>query len=188
MTTRRAVIAGAAAALASPALAQDATPRRGVFVIPEELQTREVLVEASVPAGQIHVIARLNALLWTLGEGRALRYAVALGEEGRNFSGEAIVGRKEEWPSWQPTASMIRRDPETYAKFAGGVTGGLHNPLGARALYLYRDGRDTMYRIHGTHQPWYIGRNVSSGCIRLFNTTIVDLYERAPLGTPVFAY
>lgn len=162
--------------------------QRGYFVVPEELRTREVSVPADIPAGQIHVISDINALIWTLGNGRAMRYAVALGDDGRNFRGEARVGRKEEWPSWTPTANMIRREPETYAKYAGGVSGGLHNPLGARALYLYRGNRDTMYRIHGTREPWTIGRNVSSGCIRLFNSAIEDLYERVPIGTRVLAY
>ena len=116
--------------------------------------------------------------------GWATRYRVAVGEEGLTLKGRATVGRKAEWPSWTPTASMIQRKPRL-AQYAGGVPGGENNPLGARALYLYRDGQDTHFRIHGTNEPWSIGHAVSNGCIRLTNDDIVDLYDRTPLGTPV---
>jgi lipoprotein-anchoring transpeptidase ErfK/SrfK len=117
--------------------------------------------------------------------GRALRYSVGVGrEESLNFRGSAIVGRKAEWPSWTPTGNMMRRMPR-YRAFAGGMPGGIDNPLGARALYLYRDGHDTHFRIHGTNDPMTIGQAVSSGCIRLTNDDIIDLYGRVALGTPV---
>lgn len=92
---------------------------------------------------------------------------------------------KREWPRWTPTENMIGRDP-SLARFAGGMEPGLQNPLGARALYLFENGRDTLYRLHGTNEPWSIGRAMSSGCIRLFNQDIIDLYERTPTGTRVF--
>jgi len=114
----------------------------------------------------------------------ATRYGVAVGEEGLTLKGRATVGRKAEWPSWTPTARMIQRKPRL-AQYAGGVPGGENNPLGARALYLYRDGQDTHFRIHGTNEPWSIGHAVSNGCIRLTNDDIVDLYDRTPVGTPV---
>lgn len=118
--------------------------------------------------------------------GRALRYGVGVGkQEAFNFRGSALVGRKAEWPRWTPTASMIRREPERYGRFAGGLSGGPENPLGPRALYLYRDGIDTLYRLHGTVEPWTIGTMVSSGCIRLINQDIVDLYRRVPIGSRV---
>jgi len=116
--------------------------------------------------------------------GWATRYGVGVGEQGLTLKGNARIGRKADWPSWTPTANMLRRKPHL-AQYAGGVEGGLHNPLGARALYLYRGGRDTMFRIHGTNEPWSIGNAVSSGCIRLTNDDIVDLYERIPVGTSV---
>jgi lipoprotein-anchoring transpeptidase ErfK/SrfK len=117
--------------------------------------------------------------------GQALRYAVGVGrEDALNFHGNATVGRKEVWPSWTPTATMIERIPR-YAAYSSGMSGGVDNPLGARALYLYRDGRDTEFRIHGTNEPGSIGTAVSSGCIRLFNHDIVDLYARVPIGAPV---
>jgi lipoprotein-anchoring transpeptidase ErfK/SrfK len=117
--------------------------------------------------------------------GRALRYAVGVGRaEGLNFRGTAVIGRKEKWPHWTPTANMIAAMPR-YKPYAGGMPGGLDNPLGARALYLYRGGTDTYFRLHGTTEPESIGHAVSSGCIRLFNQDIMDLYERVPIGTTV---
>lgn len=132
------------------------------------------------------VVDPFARLLYHIGEGgRAMRYGIAVGREGYGFAGDAIVGRKAEWPSWTPTKNMIRREPEVYGPVAGGLPGGLENPLGARALYLYRGGRDTMYRIHGTNNASTIGRATSAGCIRLFNQDIVDLYERVQPGARV---
>ena len=117
--------------------------------------------------------------------GVATRYAVGVGrEEALNFRGSAVIGRKAEWPHWSPTADMMRRMP-IYAHYANGLPGGIDNPLGARALYLYRGNQDTYFRLHGTNEPDTIGTKVSSGCIRLFNHDIIDLYNRAPVGTPV---
>lgn len=117
--------------------------------------------------------------------GRAMRFGVAVGKAGRGFSGNAVVGRKEDYPFWQPTANMIRSDRALYGPLAGGLAGGLDNPLGARALYLYRNGRDTYYRIHGTMDPSSIGKATSAGCIRLFNQDIIDMFDEAELGTRV---
>lgn len=118
--------------------------------------------------------------------GRAMRYGVGVGkEEGFNWRGDAIIRRKAEWPRWTPTQAMIAREPERYGPFAGGLPGGLDNPLGARALYLYSGGRDTLYRLHGTNEPWTIGTMVSSGCIRFLNHDIIDLYRRVPVDTKV---
>ena len=115
----------------------------------------------------------------------AIRYAVGVGrEEALNFRGSAVVGRKAEWPRWSPTEAMIHRMP-IYAHYAGGLPGGIGNPLGARALYLYRGNQDTYFRLHGTNEPDTIGEKVSSGCIRLFNHDIIDLYDRVPVGAPV---
>jgi lipoprotein-anchoring transpeptidase ErfK/SrfK len=118
--------------------------------------------------------------------GRALRYGIGAGkEEAFNFQGTATIARKAEWPRWTPTPAMIRREPERYARLAGGLPGGPGNPLGPRALYLYRDGQDTLYRLHGTVEPWSIGTMVSSGCVRLFNQDIIDLYRRVPTNAKV---
>jgi lipoprotein-anchoring transpeptidase ErfK/SrfK len=173
--------ATASVALASPAVAQT------IVRIPREFLPTEVEVNAEVPAGIIHVNTAETRLVLTLGEGRAIRYRVAVGEAGRNFSGTATVARKAEWPSWVPTRNMINLEPEVYGPFAAGLPGGHEmNPLGARALYLYQGGRDTYYRIHGTPQPWTMGQAFSSGCIRLINEHMIDLYDRVPVGTTVF--
>jgi lipoprotein-anchoring transpeptidase ErfK/SrfK len=123
-------------------------------------------------------------LYYVLGGGRALRYGIGVGREGLALRGNATVGRKAEWPNWTPTANMIRRDPRNL-QFASGVPGGPTNPLGARALYLYRNGRDTMFRIHGTNQPRSIGQAMSSGCVRMLNHDVIDLYDRVPTGSRV---
>jgi lipoprotein-anchoring transpeptidase ErfK/SrfK len=118
--------------------------------------------------------------------GQAMRYGVGVGkQEAFNFQGTAIIGRKAEWPHWTPTPDMIKRDPKRYGPYANGMNGGADNPLGPRALYLYLDGRDTYYRLHGTVEPWTIGTMVSSGCVRLMNQDIIDLYNRVPVGTKV---
>ena len=119
------------------------------------------------------------------GRGRARRYGVGVGRAALAWSGTAKIKRKAEWPSWTPTQNMIKREPHKYAKYAGGVPGGPNNPLGARALYLYKGNRDTYYRIHGTTQPWTIGTASSNGCIRMINDHVIDLYNRTPIGTTV---
>lgn len=124
--------------------------------------------------------------LYLVGEGgTATRYPIAVGREGLSFKGTGVIGRKAEWPSWTPTANMVRTRPDLYAAYAGGLPGGLENPLGARALYLYRGGRDTMFRIHGTADSASIGYATSAGCIRLFNQDIIDLYNQVPNRTLV---
>ena len=135
--------------------------------------------------GTIVIDPHARVLYYVQEGGRALRYGIAVGREGYGFSGNAVVGLKREWPSWTPTKNMIRREPEIYGPLAGGMEGGLDNPLGARALYLYRNGRDTYYRIHGTNNASTIGRATSAGCIRLFNQDILDLFEQVPVGTRV---
>ena len=117
--------------------------------------------------------------------GTATRYAIAVGREGASFRGSGVIGRKEEWPSWQPTANMLRTRPDLYAEFAGGLPGGLINPLGARALYLYRGGKDTKFRIHGTIDNNSIQHATSAGCIRLFNQDAIELYDRVEIGAKV---
>ena len=117
--------------------------------------------------------------------GRAMRYGIGVGKAGLEFEGAGTVQFKREWPRWTPTQSMIAREPERYGPLAGGMEPGTTNPLGARALYLFKDGRDTLYRIHGSNEDWSIGRAVSSGCIRLLNQDIIDLYGRVPNGTKI---
>jgi lipoprotein-anchoring transpeptidase ErfK/SrfK len=150
-----------------------------------DLLRREATFPGRYPPGTIVVNIAERRLYLVQRGGRALRYAVGVGrEEALNFRGSAVIGRKAEWPRWIPTADMIKKMPR-YAAYAGGMPGGLENPLGARALYLYVGNRDSYFRIHGTNEPTTIGSAVSSGCIRLFNQDIIDLYNRVPPGTPV---
>ena len=146
---------------------------------------RTVIYTGPEGPGTIVVDPHARVLYYVQEGGLAMRYGIAVGREGRGFTGNAVIRDKREWPSWTPTANMIRTEPEVYRPYRGGMAGGLDNPLGARALYLYRGGRDTRYRIHGTNNVGTIGRATSAGCIRLFNQDILDLYTRAGMGTPV---
>ncbi len=137
------------------------------------------------PVGTIIVDPRARFLYLVMPEGKAMRYGIGVAKAGLAFEGRAYVGRRATWPGWTPTAAMIKREPKRYGPFAGGLKGGINNPLGARALYLYKNGVDTLYRIHGTTEPWSIGKRVSSGCVRLFNHDIIDLFNRVPTGTKV---
>lgn len=117
--------------------------------------------------------------------GKALRYGVGVGREGLEFTGRANIAYKREWPRWTPTRNMIAREPDKYQRWARGMEGGATNPLGARAFYLFKDGKDTLFRIHGTNAPETIGEAVSSGCIRMINHDVMDLYRRVPAGAKV---
>lgn len=134
--------------------------------------------------GTIIVDPKERFLYLVMANGRALRYGVGVGRQGFAWSGTATIHHAGEWPKWFPPAEMVKRDPKV-APFVKGMPGGLENPLGARALYLFQGERDTLYRIHGTNDPSSIGKAVSSGCIRLFNQDIIDLYNRVPEGTNV---
>jgi len=160
-------------------------PATDISEVDPKFLRREVAYYGREEPGTIVVDTDARYLYLVRENGRAIRYGIGVGNEGMAWSGRARVGRKAAWPRWTPTAAMIRRDPERNGPWAGGMEGGLQNPLGARALYLYDGGRDTMYRIHGTTEPWSIGQAVSSGCIRMFNQDIIDLYNRVPVGSPV---
>ncbi len=134
--------------------------------------------------GTIIVDTREKFLYFIMPEGKAMRYGIGVGREGFEWSGTARVAMKREWPTWTPPSAMIRRQPEL-AKYRNGMDPGLRNPLGARALYLYNKGGDTGYRLHGTPEWWSIGKAMSSGCIRLMNQDIMDLYDRTEQGAKV---
>lgn len=164
----------------------------GFFIAPVEARFLpagvprvEVDYAGSEFPGTIVIDTFARRLYYVLDGGRAWRYTVGIGREGTTLRSGGTIGRKAEWPSWQPTGNMIRRYPEIYAPYAGGVSGGLESPLGARALYLYRGNRDTMYRIHGTIDDASIGRASSAGCVRLFNQDIIHLYGMVDPGTQV---
>jgi lipoprotein-anchoring transpeptidase ErfK/SrfK len=160
-------------------------PATDISEVDPQFLRREVAYYGREEPGTVVVDTTARYLYLVREGGRAIRYGIGVGKEGLAWSGRARVGRKAAWPRWTPTAAMIKREPERNAKWAGGMEGGLNNPLGARALYLYDNGVDTMYRIHGTTEPWSIGQSVSSGCIRMFNQDIIDLHSRVPVGSPV---
>lgn len=135
--------------------------------------------------GTIEIDPHAKFLYHVLADGLAMRYPIAVGREGLGISGTTIVRRMAEWPGWTPTANMLRNEPEIYGPYAGGVPGGLASPLGARALYLYRGGRDSYYRIHGTNDLSSIGNSGSAGCIRMFNQDVIDLYNQVALDAVV---
>ncbi len=145
---------------------------------------KEVSYATEEPAGTLIVDTPARYLYLVLGDGKAMRYGIGVGREGFAWSGTAVIKRKAKWPSWHPPVEMQARDPKA-KKWAAGMPGGPENPLGARAHYLYKGNVDTLYRIHGTVEPWTIGSNVSSGCIRLINQDVIDLFERVPVGTVV---
>lgn len=151
----------------------------------ERNRRQQVAYHGPEAAGSIVVDPYARFLYHVLGNGEAMRYGVAVGQAGKNFQGNATVGRKHAWPSWTPTANMVRNQPELYGPLKGGLSGGVDNPLGSRALYLYKGNRDTMYRIHGTMDPSSVGKATSAGCIRLFNQDIMDLFDEIPSGTSV---
>lgn len=183
MFTRRHFLASTTTLLASPGLAMTSG------ALPAKFAPQEVDVNPDLPAGEIHVIKDEYFLYWTLGNGRARRYGVALGAQGRNATGVLTIRRKAEWPKWMPTQNMIRLEPELYGPYRNGLPGGHpRNPMGARALYLYDGGRDTYYRIHGTPEPHTIGTSFSSGCVRLINEHIAELYALVPVGTKTYLF
>ena len=136
------------------------------------------------PPGTIYIDTKEKFLYLVLPNKKAIRYGVATGDEAFGWTGTAVMQRKAEWPRWTPPAEMIARWPHL-KPVAGGMNGGPENPLGARALYLYQNGQDTLYRIHGTNEPETIGRSASSGCIRMRNIDVIDLFNRVPAGAKV---
>ncbi|MFT6676503.1 MAG: lipoprotein-anchoring transpeptidase ErfK/SrfK [Sulfitobacter sp.] len=178
---RRTFLASTLAAAALPRLAAaqsaayDPTPQ-------------EVRIKQQYQTGQLLILPRSHYLYFVTAPGKAIRYGVGVGKAGLEFTGTATIAVKKEWPTWRPTDEMIEREPKTYKRFVGNTDaqpGGPGNPLGARALYLFQNGKDTYFRIHGTTQPNSIGRSVSNGCIRMMNEHVKDLYERVPIGTVV---
>jgi lipoprotein-anchoring transpeptidase ErfK/SrfK len=162
-----------------------AIPALPVDKIPETHRRQVVAYETDQPAGTIIINPSTKLLYYVLGKGKAIRYGIAVGRAGFEWSGEAVVTEKKQWPTWIPPKEMIARRPEL-AKFDEvGQPGGPTNPLGARAIYLTSGGRDYGYRIHGTPEWESIGHNASSGCIRMINQDVIDLYSRVTGGEKV---
>lgn len=193
MINKRSLLLGAAALMTQVSLGASTQAeahhtnkrrRKKPFKLAEKYKPQRVFFTGYSP-GTIVVDPKNHFLYLVESPVSARRYGVGVGKAGLAFKGTAIIKRKAKWPSWTPTKNMIRREPQKYARYADGVPGGPGNPLGARALYLYKGNRDTYYRIHGTTQPWSIGRSVSNGCIRMINAHVEDLYSRVPLGSRV---
>jgi lipoprotein-anchoring transpeptidase ErfK/SrfK len=159
-------------------------PSIPIHKVDKKYHRQIVPYETGEQPGTIIVDTSAKHLYFVLPEGKAVRYGIGVGREGFEWSGTARVALKREWPVWTPPAPMIKRQPEL-AKWRGGQPGGLSNPLGARALYLFNKGGDTGYRLHGTPEWASIGKSMSSGCIRLMNQDIIDLYNRAETGAKV---
>jgi lipoprotein-anchoring transpeptidase ErfK/SrfK len=184
------VLGGCMQATLAPATDANLTPRDRQLLaqapyaqatIPESYRRHVVDYSRKEVPGTILVDTDARYLYYVLPGGKAIRYGVAVGEEAMAFSGVAEVGRMAEWPDWIPTPEIQAR----LGPYPARVPGGPANPLGARALYLYERNKDTLYRIHGTNQPEYIGQAISSGCIRMTNEDVIDLFERVKPGATV---
>jgi len=149
--------------------------------VPLEYQRTTVGYHRKEAPGSIVIDTDNRYLYYVLTDNKAIRYGVTVGEEALSWYGIAKVGRKEEWPTWTPTAEIKRR----LGNIPDHMEGGPHNPMGARGIYLYQGEKDTLFRIHGTNQPEYIGQAISSGCIRMTNEDVIDLYRRVKMGAIV---
>ena len=149
--------------------------------IPEPYKRHIVEYHRKEAPGTILIDSDARYLYYVLPEGKAIRYGVTVGEEAQGWSGVAKVGNMTEWPGWTPTPGEHQR----LGPLPAHVPGGPQNPMGARAIYLYSGGKDTLFRIHGTNQPEYIGQAISSGCIRMTNEDVIDLYSRVKVGATV---
>jgi len=154
---------------------------------PDAKFDRQVVAYATDEApGTIVIDTKVKFLYYVQQGGKAIRMGVGVGREGFGWTGTVLVGAKQEAPKWFPPAEMVARQPELAKYQAEGMPGGEGNPLGVRALYLHDDkGKDTLYRIHGTIEPWSIGLNVSSGCIRMLNENVTELYDLVEIGAKV---
>ena len=152
--------------------------------IADKFKRQTVSYTTKEKPGTVIVDTGARHLYFILGDGKAMRYGIGVGKEGFEWSGTARVALKREWPTWTPPKEMIGRRPDL-AKYAGGMEPGTKNPLGARAMYLFNKRGDTGYRLHGTPEWWSIGKAMSSGCIRLMNQDVIDLYNRVDVGAKV---
>ncbi len=155
--------------------------------VDQRFYRQEVRDPTGQPPGTVVVDTSSHFLYLVLANGRAMRYGVGLGRAGFEWSGDAKIQWKRKWPTWTPPAEMILRKPELekYSAANGGMPPGLDNPLGARAHYIFQDGVDTLYRVHGTPEWWSIGKSVSSGCVRMINQDVIDLYDRVKPGAKI---
>ena len=188
--SRRSWIRGLSAIGVSWGLAGCTSTPTSLTNVDPDYQRQDVRYASREAPGTIVVDPQEHYLYLIQKDGRALRYGVGVGAAGFAWSGVAKVHSKQEWPDWYPTNEYLERKPEIKPAMSElqsgvGMVAGPDNPLGARALYLWQGKKDTLYRIHGTNEPRTIGKNVSSGCIRMTNEDIIDFYNRTPIGTKV---
>jgi lipoprotein-anchoring transpeptidase ErfK/SrfK len=196
MLNRRHFLAAGLAAGSLGLTPANAHKKGEAYVLPEEYMPKEVRLKTKLAPGEIHVDPNQYALFLTLEKNRAMKWTVGIGRGNLYHPGEFHVGAKRKWPTWAPTQDMLDRSPDGYKDFSEGgkyfetyQPGGIDNPLGARALYLYSSsGKDTYLRIHGTNNPRTIGVEVSNGCARLINPQVEVLYDMVPLNTRVVLY
>lgn len=162
-------------------------PAVNLNLVKQKYYRRQVINPTGAPAGTVYVDTKNFFLYFTEPDNKAMRYGVGLGRAGFEWSGKGRIAWKKKWPTWTPPDEMIEREPklEKYSAENGGMPPGLDNPLGARALYIFQGNKDTLYRLHGTAEAYSIGKAVSSGCVRLLNQDVIDLYNRVPNGTPI---
>jgi lipoprotein-anchoring transpeptidase ErfK/SrfK len=165
-------------------------PRVKLSIIRPEFMRQVVRYDAAVEPGTVVISPAAHYLYFVQGDGTAVRYGVGVGRSGFGWAGEATIRFKRTWPDWYPPPEMLERQPELAEKMQTlqsgiGMPGGPGNPLGARAMYLWQGNKDTLYRVHGTVEPWTIGKSVSSGCIRMINQDAIDLYDRVTVGARV---
>lgn len=148
---------------------------------------QEVSYQTAEAPGTIVVDTKQHFLYLVQTDGKAVRYGVGLGRAGYAWAGKGKIQWKAKWPRWTPPDEMVARQPELASISAanGGMVPGLNNPLGARALYIFKDGKDTLYRVHGTPDWQSVGKATSSGCVRMLNQDVIDLYDRVPQGAPI---
>jgi lipoprotein-anchoring transpeptidase ErfK/SrfK len=207
MTSRRSLLKGIGAGLACAAISPLAGPASAEMVYnamerkwedvdlqsrqyqrknpPARFRRQSVFIATNEAPGTIIIDSDKKFLYYVASPNRAIRYGIGVGREGFGWGGVVKIGRKEEWPTWTPPAEMRAREKANGHILPASMKGGLDNPLGARAMYLFKGNADTMYRIHGTNQPWSIGLNLSSGCFRMLNKDVEDLYARANIGSKV---
>ena len=188
LISRRAVLLGGLSLPLAPAFAQDAEPfpvlEKEALKVPYKFRRRVDKFETAEPAGTVVVIPKKRFLYLVHGNGMATRYGIAVGHDSKTWSGVTEIGKMAKWPVWTPTPEHIAKRPDM-VQYKNGMPGGPKNPMGARAIYLYQNGVDTIFRIHGTHDPKLVGTKATNGCFGMVNYDIVHLYDQVQIGTRV---
>ena len=189
LISRRSLLTGfATIASLPPAFAQDAEPfpvsEKEALKVAYKFRRREDKFVTAEPPGTVVVVPKKRFLYLVQGNGMAMRYGIAVGHDSKTWTGETDIGKMVKWPVWTPTPEHLAARPDM-AQYKNGMPGGPKNPMGARAIYLYQNGVDTIFRIHGTHDPKLVGKKATNGCFGMLNYDIVHLYDQVQIGTRV---